>query len=62
MANNHDRHFLDLMTKQCRLFELALEECIAQFDYNNDKEWQKDFKETMLKHAEKRLRDEQENH
>jgi hypothetical protein len=62
MASNHDRHFLDLMTKQCRLFELALEECIAQFDYNNNKEWQANFKENMLKHAKDKMRHEEESH
>lgn len=51
MADNHDRHFLDLMTKEARVFELALEEAIAQFDYSNDPKWRQEFKEMMIKHA-----------
>lgn len=62
MAHNHDRHFLDLMVKQSRLFELALEETIAQFDYNNDSQWREDFKQIMLKHAKDKLNAESQGH
>ena len=62
MANNHDRHFLDLMTKRAKLMEYALEECIRQFDYSNAKEWRDEFKEMMIHHAKERLKNEQENH
>ena len=62
MANNHDRHFLDLMTKQAKLMEYALEECICQFDYSNDRQWREDFKEMMLKHAKDKLNAESQSH
>ena len=62
MANNYDRHFLDLIIKQSKIMEYALEECIKQFDYNNDKKWQVNFKEMMLKHAKEKIQREEENH
>ena len=62
MPNNHDRHFLDLMTKQAKLMEYALDECIRQFDYSNDKQWREDFKEIMIVHAKERLKCESEQH
>jgi len=62
MANNHDRHFLDLMIKRAKIMEYALEECIKQFDYNNDKEWQNNFKEMMVSHAKERVKNEEEQH
>lgn len=55
MANNYDRHFLDLIIKQSKIMEYALEECIKQFDYNNDKEWQINFKNMMMEHGKKRF-------
>lgn len=58
MANNYDRHFLDLMIKQSKIMEYALEECIKQFDYSNNKEWREDFKQAMVGHAKKRVEDE----
>ena len=42
-------------TRRAKIFELALEECIAQFDYSNNKKWRKDFKEAMVKIAEESL-------
>ena len=62
MANNHDRHFLDLMTKHCKVMEYALEECIRQFDYNNSQEWRDNFKEMMIYHAKKRVKNEEDSH
>lgn len=62
MANNHDRYFLDLMTKQCKVMEYALEECIRQFDYNNNQEWRDNFKEMMIHHAKERVKREEEQH
>ena len=58
MANNHDRHLLDLMTKQAKTMEYALEECIKQFDYSNNKEWREDFKQAMIEHAKQRVKNE----
>lgn len=62
MANNHDRHFLDLMTKEVKTMEYALEECIRQFDYNSDSQWRDDFKAMMITHAKERLKRESEQH
>lgn len=62
MANNHDRHLLDLIIKQSKVMEYALEECIKQFDYSNDKNWRKDFKENMIIHAKERFRREEGSH
>ena len=62
VAHNHDRHFLDLMTKQAKLMEYALDECIRQFDYSNNKQWREDFKEMMITHAKERLKNESEKH
>lgn len=62
MANNNDRHILDLVIKQYKIMEYALEECIKQFDYNDNKEWQANFKEMMISHAKKRFKYESENH
>lgn len=62
MANNHDRHFLDLMTKEVKTMEYALEECIRQFDYNGDRQWRDDFKAMMITHAKERLKRESEQH
>lgn len=42
--------------------EYALEECIKQFDYSNDKNWRKDFKENMIIHAKERFRREEGSH
>lgn len=58
MANNNDRHLLDLMTKQVKIMEYALEECVKQFDYSNDKQWQQDFKNMMIEHAKERVKNE----
>lgn len=58
VANNNDRHLLDLMTKQAKTMEYALEECIKQFDYSNNKEWQEDFKQEMIEHAKQRVKNE----
>ena len=58
MANNNDRHLLDLMTKQAKIMEYALEECIKQFDYSNNKEWREDFKQAMIGHAKQRVNNE----
>ena len=55
MANNHDRHFLDLMVKKVKVLEYALEECVKQFDYQNDPEWQRNFKEMMIEHGKNRF-------
>jgi hypothetical protein len=38
--------------------EYALEECVKQFDYSSDKQWQQDFKNMMIEHAKKRVKDE----
>jgi hypothetical protein len=62
MANNNDRHLLDLMTKQAKIMEYALEECVKQFDYSNNKEWREDFKQMMVTHAKDRLKRESEQH
>jgi hypothetical protein len=62
MAHNHDRHFLDLMTKEVKTMEYALEECIKQFDYSNNKQWRDDFKAMMITHAKDRLKRESEQH
>ena len=62
MPHNHDRHFLDLMTKQAQLMEYALDECIRQFDYSGDSEWREDFKQMMIAHAKDRLKREEEQH
>ena len=58
MANNNDRHLLDLMTKQAKIMEYALEECIKQFDYSNNTEWREDFKQAMIEHAKQRVKNE----
>jgi len=58
MANNNDRHLLDLIAKQAKIMEYALEECIKQFDYSNNKEWQQDFKNMMIEHAKQRVKNE----
>lgn len=58
MANNNDRHLLDLMTKQAKIMEYALEECIKQFDYSNNKEWREDFKQAMIEHSKQRFKNE----
>ena len=58
MANNNDRHLLDLMTKQAKIMEYALEECIKQFDYSNNKEWREDFKQAMIEHSKQRVKNE----
>jgi hypothetical protein len=58
MANNNDRHLLDLMTKQAKIMEYALEECVKQFDYSNNKEWREDFKQAMIGHAKQRVNNE----
>lgn len=62
MSSNNDRDFLYLMTKQAKLMEYALEESIRQFDYNNNPEWRKDFKERMFNHARERLKKEENEH
>lgn len=62
MSMNNDRDFLDLMIKQAKLMEYALEESIRQFDYNNNAEWRRDFKAMMIKHASDRLRKEENEH
>jgi hypothetical protein len=59
---NNDRDFLDLMIKQAKLMEYALEESIRQFDYNNNAEWRRDFKGMMIKHASDRLKKEESEH
>ena len=61
MANRH-REFLDLMIKEAKLMEYALDECIRQFDYNNDSQWREDFKQMMIVHAKERLKRESEQH
>ena len=48
----------DVQNQQAKIFEYALEECIAQFDYSNDEQWRKNFKQMMISHAEKRLKEE----
>ena len=58
MANNNDRHLLGLMTKQAKIMEYALEECVKQFDYSNNKEWREDFKQAMIGHAKQRVKNE----
>jgi hypothetical protein len=58
MADNNDRHLLDLMTKQAKIMEYALEECVKQFDYSNNKEWREDFKQAMIGHAKQRVKNE----
>lgn len=58
MADNNDRHLLDLMNKQAKIMEYALEECVKQFDYSNDKQWQQDFKNMMIEHAKERVKNE----
>jgi hypothetical protein len=58
MANNNDRHLLDLMAKQAKVMEYAREECIKQFDYSNNKEWREDFKQAMIGHAKQRVKNE----
>jgi hypothetical protein len=58
MANNNDRHLLDLMTKQAKIMEYALDECVKQFDYSNNKEWREDFKQAMIGHAKQRVKNE----
>jgi hypothetical protein len=58
MANNNDRHLLDLMTKKAKIMEYALEECVKQFDYSNNKEWREDFKQAMIGHAKQRVKNE----
>lgn len=58
MANNNNRHLLDLMTKQAKIMEYALEECIRQFDYSNNTEWREDFKQAMIEHAKQRVKNE----
>lgn len=55
MASNHDRHVLDLMIKHSKMMEYALEECIRQFDYSNNKKWRVDFKEDMIKIAREKM-------
>lgn len=62
MPHNHDRHFLDLMTKQAKLMEYALDECIRQFDYSVNNQWREDFKQMMIAHAKERLKREAEQH
>jgi len=61
MANRH-REFLDLMTKEAKLMEYALDECIRQFDYSGDSQWREDFKQMMIAHAKDRLKRESEQH
>jgi hypothetical protein len=61
MANRH-REFLDLMIKEAKLMEYALDECIRQFDYNSDSQWRDDFKAMMITHAKERLKRESEQH
>jgi len=58
MANNNDRHLLDLMSKQAKIMEYALEECVKQFDYSNNQEWREDFKQAMIGHAKQRVKNE----
>jgi hypothetical protein len=46
------------MTKQAKTMEYALEECIKQFDYSNNKEWREDFKQAMIDHAKQWIKNE----
>jgi hypothetical protein len=46
------------MTKQAKIMEYALEECIKQFDYSNNTEWREDFKQAMIEHAKQRVKNE----
>jgi hypothetical protein len=46
------------MTKQAKIMEYALEECVKQFDYSSDKQWQQDFKNMMIEHAKQRVKNE----
>jgi hypothetical protein len=46
------------MTKQAKIMEYALEECVKQFDYSNNKEWREDFKNMMIEHAKQRVKNE----
>ncbi len=44
-----------------KLYKYALEECIKQFDYSNDKNWRLDFENMMLEFAQQRIDREHQN-
>lgn len=53
-------NYVKFLEKQARVFELALEETIAQFDYSNDHRWREDFKTVMLNIAKEQYEKENE--
>lgn len=52
--------YVNFLEKQARVFELALEEVICQFDYSNSQRWREDFKSIMLNIAKERYEKENE--
>lgn len=53
-------NYVKFLEKQARVFEIALEECIAQFDYSDSKLWREDFKAIMLDIAKEKYEKENE--
>lgn len=50
--------YVKFLEKQARVFELALEEIIKQFDYSDDKVWRDDMKRIMLDIARRQYENE----
>ena len=53
-------NYVKFLEKHARVFELALEQCILQFDYSDDKRWRNDFKAIMLDIAKEKYEKENE--
>lgn len=53
-------NYVKFLEKQVRVFELAFEEIIKQFDYSDDELWRKDMKMIMLDIARKQYEKENE--
>lgn len=41
-------NYTKFLEKQSLIFEMALDECIRQFDYSDSEQWRTDFKSVLL--------------
>ncbi len=60
MMNENKKINKDLLQK-ITILEFALEECIKQFDYSNNKKWRNEFKKNMMIHAQNQFDNMQKN-
>jgi hypothetical protein len=40
--------YITFLERQASVFELALEECIKQFDYSNNRQWREELKSFLV--------------